>query len=386
VSAHVRELLSAYLDDELVPADRAAIDLHLRDCAECARHLAEVAAVDALARALPAEAPEGYFDDFSARVRARVEAPAPARTKQRFPIWTLAAAAGLLLAVLTPTLVRKQSMTPPASPAPAATDAFAVATPAEPQQGGRVVSEATPPATLAQGAVAAKKLTRSRGPEIQAYNAVEQDRAKEQGALAKQAPKDVVVREEPRALGYVEAPQEKLKAESRDDAPAASSRPELVSEEAVAPVAPPAPAMARAQAALQEEVSPGKAAAASELRGGALASEAETKTAARRQNQTVATPLASPFQELLDRRVSTAAEARSLREAWRAHALSSPASEADEARVRAIEAGALAVKLSGQASDLAQLRKDVADYVARADALQAKRARAALRSAEAAGR
>ena len=241
------ELLSAYLDDELVPADRAAIDLHLRDCAECARHLAEVAAVDALARALPAEAPEGYFDDFSARVRAKVEAPAPARTRQRFPIWTLAAAAGLLLAVLTPTLVRKQSMTPPASPAPAATDSFAAATPAEPQQGGRAVSEATPPATLAQGAVAAKKLTRSRGPEIQGYNAVEQDRAKEQGALAKRAPKDVVVREEPRALGYVEAPQEELKAESRDDAPAASSRPELASEEAVAPAAPPASAMARAQ-------------------------------------------------------------------------------------------------------------------------------------------
>jgi hypothetical protein len=381
VSAHVLELLSAYLDDELVPADRAAIDLHLRDCAECARHLAEVAAVDALARALPAEAPEGYFDDFSARVRANVEAPAPARTKQRFPIWTLAAAAGLLLAVLTPTLVRKQSMTPPVSPAPAATDSFAAATPAEPQQGGRVVSEATPPATLAQGAVAAKKLTRTRGPEIRGYNAVEQDRAKEQGALAKQAPKDVVIREEPRALGYVEAPQEKLKAESRDDAPAASSRPELVSDEAVAPAAPPGSAMARAQA-LRDEVSPAKAAAASELRGGALASEAETKTAARRQNQTATPPLASPFQELLDRRVSTAAEARSLREAWRAHAVTAAAGEADEARVRAIEAGALAARLSREASDLVQLRRDVADYVARADALLASRARAALRSAE----
>jgi anti-sigma factor RsiW len=74
VSAHVLELLSAYFDDELVPADRAAIDLHLRDCAGCARRLEEIAAVDALARALPAEAPEAYFDDFSARVRAGVAA------------------------------------------------------------------------------------------------------------------------------------------------------------------------------------------------------------------------------------------------------------------------------------------------------------------------
>lgn len=382
MSAHVLELLSAYLDDELVPADRAAIGFHLRDCAGCSRRLEEIAAVDALARALPAQAPTAYFDDFAARVRAGVVAPAPVRTRRRFPIWTLAAAAGLLLTVLTPTLVRKQSMTPPASPAPAATDSFAAATPAEPQQGGRVVSEATPPLD----AVAAKKLTRSRGPEIQGYNAVEQDRAKEQGALAKQAPKDVVAREEPRALGYVAAPAQEAKAESRDDALAAASHPEPASVAAATPPPIPAPAAPPPQAKLRDEASPGKAAAASELRGGALAPEAETKTAARRQNQAADAPANGPFQELLDRRVATPAEARSLREGWRAHASSSPAGEADEARVRAIEAGALAVKLSGQASDLAQLRKDVADYVARADALQAKRARAALRSAEAAGR
>ena len=384
MSAHVLDLLSAYFDDELVPADRAAIDLHLRDCAGCARRLEEIAAVDALARALPAEAPEAYFDDFSARVRAGVAASA--RTPRRFPVWTLAAAAGLLLAVLTPTLLQKQRATPPAAPPPAAADSFAAAKPAEPQQGGRVASEAPPPATLALDAVADKKLARSRGAEIQGYNAVEQDRAKEQGALAKQAPKDVVVREELRALGYVAPPPEKAKAESRADAPVAATRPEPASVEAAAPAAPPAPAGARSQLALRDEASAGKAAAASELRGGAFASEAEAKTAARRQNQAAATPLASPFQELLDRRVSSAAEARSLREAWRAHAVTAPGGEADEARVRAIEAGALAVKLSREASDLIQLRKDVADYVARADALQASRARAALRAAETAVR
>jgi hypothetical protein len=108
---------------------------------------------------------------------------------------------------------------------------------------------------------------------------------------------------------------------------------------------------------------------------------------ARRSNQAAATPpVASPFQQLLDRRVSTAAEARSLREAWRAHAATAAGSEADEARVRAIEAGASAARLSHEATDLIQLRKDVADYVARADAIQASRARAALRGAEAAAR
>jgi hypothetical protein len=368
VSAHVLELLSAYLDDELVPADRAAIDLHLRDCAGCARRLEELAAVDTLARALPTQAPEGYFDDFAARVRAKVMVPASVRTLRRFPVWTLAAAAALLLAVLTPGLLQKQVATPPAAPAPAAADSFTAAKPAEPQREGRLASEAMPPATLAPEAAADKKLIRSRGAEVQESSAVEQDRAKEQGSLAKQAPKDV--REE-LALGHVASPQEKLKAESRDDAP----------------VAAPAAAGVRPQLARRDEASPGQAAAAAELRGGAFASEAEAKTApSRRQNQATATPVSSPFQELLDRRVSSAAEARSLREAWRAHAVTAPAAEADEARLRAIEAGALAAKLSREASDLTQLRKDVADYVARGDALQASRARAALRGAETAAR
>ncbi len=383
MSAHVLEWLSAYFDDELVPADRAAIDLHLRDCAPCTRRLEEIAAVDALARALPAEAPEGYFDDFSARVRAGL-APS-ARTPRRLPVWALAAAAGLLLAVLTPTLLQKQRATPPAAPTPAAADSLAASKPTQPQREGRVVSEA-PPATLALDAATDQKLARSRRAEIQGYNAVEQDRAKQRGALAKQAPEDVVVREELRALGYVGPPPEKAKAESRADAPATATRPEPASVAAAAPEAPPAPAGARPQLALRDEASPGKAAAASELRGEAFASEAEAKTAARRQKQAAATPLASPFQELLDRRVSSAAEARSLREAWRAHAVTAPGREADEARVRAIEAGALATKLSHEASDLIQLRKDVADYVMRADALQSSRARAALRGAETQGR
>jgi len=366
VSAHVLELLSAYLDDELVPADRTAIDLHLRDCPGCSRRLEEIAVLDGLARALPAEAPEGYFDDFSARVRAKLAAPA-VRAPGRIPAWTLAAAATVLLAVLTPTLVRKQAATSPAAPS-AAADSFTAATPAEPRPPTDLASEAPPPPTLALDTLADKKLARSRNAELQGYSGVEPDRAKEQGALAKQAPKDV--REE-LALGYVAAPEERQTAESRDDAPAAL----------------PAPAGSRPQPALSDEAGPGPAAAASELRGGAFASGAEAKTApSRRPNPAAAAPQISPFQELLDRRVSTAAEARSLREAWRAHAVSAPAAEADEARIRAIEAGALAAKLSRETSDLIQLRKDVADYLARADALQASRARSVLRAAQAAGR
>ena len=34
-SAHVTELLSAYIDDELSPRDRQRVAAHLRDCAAC---------------------------------------------------------------------------------------------------------------------------------------------------------------------------------------------------------------------------------------------------------------------------------------------------------------------------------------------------------------
>ena len=61
MNGHERERLSAYLDGELAPAERAKVAAHLGACAECAARLAELAAVDEAAAALPAEAPHGYF-------------------------------------------------------------------------------------------------------------------------------------------------------------------------------------------------------------------------------------------------------------------------------------------------------------------------------------
>jgi anti-sigma factor RsiW len=40
-SPHVRPLLSAYLDGEVTPAERAQVERHLAGCVECARVLAE---------------------------------------------------------------------------------------------------------------------------------------------------------------------------------------------------------------------------------------------------------------------------------------------------------------------------------------------------------
>jgi hypothetical protein len=133
MSAHERERLSAYLDGELPPAERAEVEAHLATCPECAALLADLEGVDAVARELPVEAPSGYFDSLPGRVRLRIageDAPrahaAAPRTGRRVPAWTWALAAALLLAVVTPTTMSRlmRARTPlsdaPEAPAPAA--------------------------------------------------------------------------------------------------------------------------------------------------------------------------------------------------------------------------------------------------------------------------
>ena len=68
MSGHERERLSAYLDGELAAAELAEVSAHLAACPECAAFLADLAAVDAEAAGLPADAPDGYFERFPSRV------------------------------------------------------------------------------------------------------------------------------------------------------------------------------------------------------------------------------------------------------------------------------------------------------------------------------
>ena len=91
MSGHPGERLSAFLDGELPAADRAQVEVHLRECAACARELEELAAVDAFARELPVEAPAGYFEVLPSRVRARVRRPARI---PRLAVWAAAGGAG----------------------------------------------------------------------------------------------------------------------------------------------------------------------------------------------------------------------------------------------------------------------------------------------------
>ena len=61
--AEARALFSALVDDELSPAERAAVDAHLGGCAECRRELARFSSTVSMVRALPAErAPVGFVD------------------------------------------------------------------------------------------------------------------------------------------------------------------------------------------------------------------------------------------------------------------------------------------------------------------------------------
>jgi hypothetical protein len=136
VAEHPGDRLSAYLDGELDAAARAAVDAHLRDCAACRQELEDLAMVDSAARALPVPAPAGYFEALPARVRGRIAA----RRRRTVPVWTWAAAAALLLAVLTPLTLRDraaqmrpaQSAALPAEPAPATASRAQPAAPATP--------------------------------------------------------------------------------------------------------------------------------------------------------------------------------------------------------------------------------------------------------------
>ena len=87
--------LSDYLDDELDPTGRRAVDAHLVDCADCRRVLAELQAVVERARALPPRVPAtALWPGIAARV-ARVS---PRRVSFTMP---QLAAASVLLALMS---------------------------------------------------------------------------------------------------------------------------------------------------------------------------------------------------------------------------------------------------------------------------------------------
>ncbi len=84
---HLGDLISAWLDGELAPGDRAAADRHLAGCTECRAELAIVEAGRTALRGLPVHHP------------LPVVAPPPLRRRWRLspaPAWITAALAAVL--------------------------------------------------------------------------------------------------------------------------------------------------------------------------------------------------------------------------------------------------------------------------------------------------
>ena len=384
MSGHEAQRLSAFLDGELAPAERRAVEAHLQACPDCQARLATLRGVDAAARELPAVAPPGYFDDFAARVRTRIEA-APARTAPpraggRWPLWAGAAAAALFLSIVMPRTLERaprangpddlaRSAVVPAAPsssvasAPEPAPAEGLATQSAPARSARAADEAAGARSVAvpekkeeerqAGAFLAPPLApppAAAGPRVAESEATGADAE----GFAAAPPRDEPPPAEPvgeildmRSRGRHDASSPRPK--TRSPSPEAEAGKNKALEADRAPVAPAPPA-----------------ASAESL--GALAAAPDVEAAYRRL-------VASSPQGV--------EEWRERREEWRAFALAHSASpRVDEARVRVIEAGVAAWRAGGRDEDLVRAREDLAAYESRGDARLKDRARRAVESTE----
>jgi len=375
MSAHVRDRLSAYLDQELVPAERTAVETHLHGCDACRQHLETLAAVDAAARAFPAEAPAGYFDAFPGRVRARLEEPAPRvrRVPLRLPAWTWAAAAVLVLGVVTPlTMVSLWSSREEPIPAPRPAELPPPAEAARPEAAGGEKEEmkastagelklrrAAPGSGTGTTPVPAGGSIPATGPARGAFAPAPPAAPAENSSVAPAL-----------AAAPPPAPQQQTQAQS-------VGHPSTGTVTSASRADEPAAAEAESQTLRSEQQAPPA--------GRALAKSARERDGAGLREEVVLSDEAradfseAEYERLLVAPTQTAAALRARREAWRAYARRFPQSRhADEARVRVVETGAAAWRLGHDPNDRARVREDAAAYIVRKDTAQAPRVRAIL--------
>jgi hypothetical protein len=353
MSAHVWERMSAYIDRELPQTERAGVEAHLRECADCARAIEEMRAVDALAREHEVEAPTGYFDGLPGRLRARLSP----RTRARIAPWTLALAAGLAVAVLAPLALRER---PPLPPAPEAASA-----PAVPPAPATAVPEA---AYDRPAPVGARARAFSAPP---ARNQPADGLAKrERGDAAEAKPNLRRQREEVTAGRHGD-----LKAEEQARRGTLADQRET---RAMGAIAPPPAVPAEVDAAGQEAEAEDDAPLVSDNSGPGRESSARPPSAAAGAPMK-SRPADPRFQALAGRAARSAAEARALRDAWQAYVRDNPEGpHADEARVSALEAGAAAWRLGGLREDRVQVERDGREYLRRPEAADKERVRALL--------
>jgi hypothetical protein len=360
---HEHERLSAYLDGELPPLERAQVDAHLSGCRECADRLAELRAADAALAALPASAPAGYFESFPGRVRARLDAK-PAR--KGLPAWTWAVAAALVLAVVTPLTLRNRPQDAAQAPA-RETRVEPVAAPAP------LPSPSAPPATL-ESRYEEQKQQADERPRANVPAALQ----KKEGAFA-QAPREADARADAPAAGAVAGA-------APEPAPPAAPPPAAALEEEVAASAAPAKPDAAAAAPRQQEAEAKRALprdAMSDLASGEVdAMGARGRVVRPAPAGTAAAKLLASeaeWQRLETTRPRTPEEWRRLREDWRRFVARDPEGTlADAARLRMIEAGRSAWRASSDPADEAAFREDAAAYLERESAPQKDRVRRLL--------
>jgi hypothetical protein len=395
VSEHEHERLSAYLDGELRPDEMSAVAAHVAACPECAARLAEFAAVDEAAAALAATAPSGYFEALPGRMRARLE---PRRSGvRRLPAWTWAAAAALLLAVVTPlTLSKRPSLQMEPSPArerPAVAPPPTLEALAQPQSAPAAVPAVEAPPAKLQKVVrppaATPAVTVLSRPAANAAPSSDERPKREQGFAA--APTDA----------DREAQPAEPAAEARRDAPVGALR--LPAPGALSRVEPQAARSRDAAAAQEESADKGArkaATAAPEPKAADAIAETLTAPAGETVQQNVVvggaaggaagrTPAYTErdaaadeeWRRLQAARPQTVEEWRRLREELRRFADAAPAGpHADAARLRTIEAGYTAWRSGGDAADEAVFRRDAAAYLERGeDAKNKARVRGLLR-------
>jgi Putative zinc-finger len=417
MSAHPHERLSAFLDNELSPQERAQIEQHLRTCAECAQELSELALVDRLGRELDVDVPEGYLEGLPARLRPRLRAARPAR-RRLIPMWALAAAALVLIGLWVPiTWQRRGSEL--SAPLP---DSRAAAPLREQQAEPASVPAPTgaPPLVPPPAAPLAAPRPRANIPQDrpQALDKVGQDFAAPPRATQPTAPREAdqegKANGDLKPLGYSGNAQRELREEPAKPRPddmrtrqfgpavgaaapavapgrAPASTPPPAAPPATAPPAVTAGAVAKSAAppppaAPEPAVAPRTMTGTLELHDeagggkrerGAADSFRAIESEDRSDEELKLKKSAETFSDLAGRPVRTAAEARRQRRAWREFAdLHTSDPRADEARVRAVEAAALAYRLSGDTQDKQTLADDVKSYLSRSDARQKDRVRA----------
>jgi Putative zinc-finger len=356
MSVHPVESLSAFLDDELGDAERRGVEAHLAACPTCARHLRELAAVDALARDLPpAGAPDGYLETLPGRVRRRIRADRPASARP----WVWPLAAGLALAVLAPIVLLQQR----ARYSPADRAAEATVPPAAPA----MTVAPTPPAPATAGpSVATPQDERRR---------IDSGVAEDEGTVARpQASSERLRREAAPAKmrdAFAVPPPAARANESDRGAQVASGASAGTLVDAPPAAAPPAEEVALAAAGRRKEEP-----APSSLKK-ADAPRPKAAEAKRGEDPEKA------FLENASLPASTPEEARLAREAWRRFVSLHPAGpRADEGRVRFIEAAVAVFRLTGDAEDRAIAEREGRAYLALPAAPQASRVRDAQRLLE----